>query len=67
MDRHQASHEAIREYLCDGRGSRKVRISADGRVEYYGSPVETCQSEGYWHDGGWVEGYTIDAYGNTYG
>ena len=44
----------IREELGHGEGSRKVRISRDGTVTYYGSLSDTDRSHDYWHEAGTV-------------
>lgn len=44
----------IREELGHGEGSRKVRISRDGVVTYYGSRSDTDRNHDYWHDAGTV-------------
>lgn len=47
----------IREHLGHGQGNRRVRISRDGRVTYYGSTDPYDRQHDFWHEGRWVEDY----------
>lgn len=47
----------IRNELRHGEGNRRVRVTRDGLVTYYGSPNLTDRAHDYWHDGGYAEAY----------
>ena len=62
----QATHQQIRDYYHDGEGSRRVRISEDGCVSYYGSRDSHNHWHYYWHEGRYVEDYEHDTERGTY-
>ena len=47
----------VRKYLGHGDGNRRVRVSRDGHVTYYGSTDPADRSHDYWHEGGWTREY----------
>jgi hypothetical protein len=53
----QATPKQIRDHLNHGYGNRRVRVTRDGRVTYYGSPVDTDRSHDFWHEGGAAHEY----------
>ena len=55
----QATHREIRESLGNGNGNRRVRISHDGRVTYYGSTDDADRSQDWWHEGRYVAEYKV--------
>lgn len=57
MAMQQMSDSEIRAELHHGEGSRRVRISRDGVVTYYGSPDPYDRDHDYTHTGGWREEY----------
>lgn len=59
----QMTHKQIRQHLGHGQGNRRVRISRDGRVTYYGSTNDTDRSHDYWHEGRYVEEYQVEREG----
>ena len=50
-----ATGKQIRAHFGHGEGSRKVRISRDGIVTYFGSRDPVERRHDYWHDGGTVD------------
>jgi hypothetical protein len=63
----QATHREIRSSLGHGEGNRRVRISQDGRVTYYGSTTDIDRSQDWWHEGGYVTDYKVDDDGQVVG
>jgi hypothetical protein len=61
-----ATHAEIRAFWSHGEGNRKVRITRDGKVTYYGSRSHTDRSHDYWHGAGYVEQYGVDDDGTVH-
>jgi hypothetical protein len=62
----QASPRQIRKFLGHGQGSRKVRVSRRGIVQYIGSPSGTDRGNDFWHDGRFADEYRVDADGTVH-
>ena len=62
----QATAAEIRAYLGHGDGSRRVRVSRDGRVTYRGSRDPVDRQHDYTHDGGPAASYWVDRDGEVY-
>lgn len=61
----QATPKQIREFLGHGICNRKVRISRNGRVTYYGSTQATDRSQDFWHDGRFTSEYRATKIGDN--
>lgn len=62
----QATPRQIRAYLGHGQGSRKVRITIEGRVNYYGSTDPANRQHDYWHEGRFADEYRVADDGTVY-
>jgi hypothetical protein len=60
MQPRQATPNEIRSALSHGQRNRRVRISQDGAVTYYGSTVDTDRQHDYWHDAGTIETWVVE-------
>jgi len=56
----QATNAEIRVSLGHGEGTRRVKISRNGEVSYYGSRDPFDRSLDCWHDGRWASEYNTN-------
>ena len=57
MKQRQSTKAEIRYSLGHGKGNRRVRISHDSRVSFYGSTDPLDRSQDYWHCARWTREY----------
>ncbi len=58
---HHVKAARVRSYLGHGFGSRRVRVSNEGRVVYYGSIDGLDRQHDYWHLAGQLDELYSDA------
>lgn len=55
----------IREFLCHGRGSRKVRVRRDGTIQFYGCVLPGRNGFPFWQECGRLNDYVVNARGEV--